>query len=265
LIVVVAAGCSFDPGAQPATGDAARDAAVDASVDAPPPDADPNARIASGLIGLWTFEEGGGATAHDTAGVAPAVDVQIADPAKVTWLGGGLRIDQPVIIASPPGLSRIDLRLRTTGALTVEAWAVSGKDDQNGTGGESARVVTLSVNGGARNLALGQRGKAWAGEVRTASTGLSGGPLLVAGTVGATMAHVVVTSDATNRRLYVDGVEVASDSLGGSLASWDAGYRVGFGAEPSLSNGWQGTLLLAAIYDRALSADEVAQNHRAGP
>ena len=50
-------------------------------------------RVDEGLIVLYEFDEGSGATVSDSSGVAQALDLSIADPANVTWSPGYLTID----------------------------------------------------------------------------------------------------------------------------------------------------------------------------
>ena len=54
---------------------------------------EPIVRVDEGLIVLYEFDEGSGATVSDSSGVAQALDLSIADPAHVTWSPGYLTID----------------------------------------------------------------------------------------------------------------------------------------------------------------------------
>jgi hypothetical protein len=134
---------------------------------------------------------------------------------------------------------------------------------------QPAHIAAVTVsNMGNHYLGLGQQGTTWAAQVKTAHAGIGahGGPNLVAGTVvAARPTHLVVTSDATHRRLYVDGTMV-EDDLGGALGFWDPAARTfALAGDPGGRDTWLGTLHLVAMYDRALTADEVATNLRAGP
>jgi hypothetical protein len=258
-IVAVAVGCSFHPRAvdtDARTPDVPQDVPIDGT-----------SRITNGLIALYPFSEGSGTTIHDGSTLA-AVDLTIADPAKVTWQPGALTVNAPTTIASPSGVqSRINLDCKATDGLTVEAWVAPTLLSQTGAAGQFARIVTTSINSGGRNFALGQQGTSWAAEVRTtnASVDTQGAPILTGGSVVTTTTQLVVTSDTASRTLYVNGVAVATDSLGGTLDNWLPGYRVSLASEPSLNNPWSGTFALVAIYDRALTPAEVQQNFVLGP
>ncbi len=104
--------------------------------------------------------------------------------------------------------------------------------------------------------------------LRTTSSGLNGS--ISYDTVAAIttdLQHVVFTRDATGAsHIYVDAVDMAIDTgntFGGDLSNWDAGYRLMLANEDVSdleSRDWQGEYHLVAIYSKALTADEVAQN-----
>ncbi len=78
--------------------------------------------------------------------------------------------------------------------------------------------------------------------------------------------HVATTYDGTNRRIYLDGVQVAAD-VPGTNAATAVNFRIG-----STNNGeyFSGTLDEVAIYNNALSATQVQSlaaggSHLAGP
>jgi hypothetical protein len=80
---------------------------------------------------------------------------------------------------------------------------------------------------------------------------------------------VVFTVDtAGNRTLYVDGVSQGTVNVGAvNYATWANNYRLALFNELSIaggSRGWVGTMHLASVYDRALSAAEVQRNFSAG-
>ena len=66
--------------------------------------------------------------------------------------------------------------------------------------------------------------------------------------------HVVMTLDATNTRLYINGVLRATASITGT---WQAGEQIFLGSEP-LARFFNGTLRGAAIYNKTLSGARIA-------
>lgn len=268
--LLLVAGCSFQPGG----GTSDDQPPEDAGVDAPDAQPDPPDRV-PGAVALYAFDEpAGAATAHDVAGVAPALDLAITNPAGIAWTGDRLRFVTPGTAAVGPG-QRAIAAVRAADQVTLEAWVRSSALRQPGPGpgpGEPRRIATLAVNGGARNIALGQLDDQWTAQLRTTGTGAAAGmggqgkPVLAGPLVTERVVHLAVTSDGARRRFYVDGTLVADDAMAGPLDNWDANYALALGADPSsLNNAWSGELLTLAIYARALDAAEVRRNLAAGP
>jgi hypothetical protein len=262
--VLAFAACSFEHGQHGAVSDGG--VIVDTPVDDDAP-IDGPARAKAGLIALYTFDENGGLQVRDTAGAGAPVDLTISDATRITWSPGVLSINAPVIVASQKSVpNRINTTCKATGAMTLEAWVTPAVEMQNGAAGQFARVVTMSLNAVGRNFAIGQQGGAWAAQAQTSNlmTNVQGEPVLSGGTVETTMTQLVLTVDATGRKLYVNGQLVASDALGGSLDVWKDGYRLGFGAEPSQNNAWRGAFSLVAVYDRVLDDAEILLDFQLG-
>jgi hypothetical protein len=132
--------------------------------------------------------------------------------------------------------------------------------------------MTISQDRDNRNVTLGQGATASAttaynGRIRSTSTTNNGVPNVdtPSGLATTTLKHVVMTSANGVTTLYVDGVQVASGSIGGNFSNWNSNYPLALANEPSLERPWLGTYHLAAVYGRALSAQEIQQNYQAGP
>ena len=79
------------------------------------------------------------------------------------------------------------------------------------------------------------------------------------------LTHVVYTRDAAGKAtIFVNGKEAATAEVAGSLANWVGDFRLLLANERTGDRPWHGELHLVAVYDRALSAGEVAQNFKAG-
>ncbi len=76
---------------------------------------------------------------------------------------------------------------------------------------------------------------------------------------------MVMTRDVSGTRvLYVDGVAVTTDVLGGDVSNWDDSFPLTLVNEAGGSRPWLGTLCLVAVYDVALSASQVGDNYTTG-
>jgi VanZ like family/Concanavalin A-like lectin/glucanases superfamily len=161
----------------------------------------------------------------------------------------------------PPRRLHRDL---TSGAgFTLEVWLKSGKSNQIGP----ARIVSYSADTRARNFTLGQQGDTLVMRLRTTETDANGIPPLEVTKVFAAMVrrHIVVTYDVHGLCVYVDGRRQACrTSPNGHLDVWDPGHHLLFGNETTANRPWLGTLFLVALYDRGLSAAEIAAAYTAG-
>ncbi len=83
--------------------------------------------------------------------------------------------------------------------------------------------------------------------------GRSAGPLLSQTTVtDGNWRHVGLAWDGSDRILYVDGAEVARDTLSG-LGSSEGGLYIGTGKDMALGTYWSGLIDEVRIYNRAVS------------
>jgi hypothetical protein len=64
-------------------------------------------------------------------------------------------------------------------------------------------------------------------------------------------------------KIYINGVERASDTIGGDFSNWDGDFHLALANELTKDRPWLGEFHLVAIYNRALSQTEVSQNFRA--
>lgn len=236
--------------------------------DEPPPPPAEQERVIQGLQALYTFAEGGGQTVRDVSGVGNPLPLKIADATAVAWRADGLTLTSPTLLSSGQPAGKIQSACQASGAVTLEAWITPANVTQDGP----ARILTMSADPYRRNFTLGQG--LWGGaapnrfdaRLRTTATGDNGQPSLstAPGSARTALTHLVYTRSAGGGAvLYVNGQPAATTTRGGSLANW-AAYPLALGNELSGGRPWLGTYHLAAVYCRALSSAEVAQNYAAG-
>ncbi|MEX2672762.1 MAG: LamG-like jellyroll fold domain-containing protein [Phycisphaeraceae bacterium] len=227
-------------------------------------------RVTDNLQALYTFSEGSGDRVHDRSGRQDPLDLVIADPSAVSWGDEGLTIEGETLIATQDPPYRLSQAMRGSqgrsgsGAITIEAWVTPANTSQDGP----ARIVTLSNDTSNRNFTLGQDGDRYDARLRTTSTTDNGMPSLNTDgdTVRTELTHVVYTRHADGgTTFYLDGQEVAGAEVSGDFSNWNEVFRLALAAELSDERYWQGTYHLVAIYDDALSAQDVQQNQTAGP
>ncbi len=205
------------------------------------------------------------ATAYDTSGVDPAMDLTLSG--GVQWFGGwGLNFTAGKAQASTAASKKLKTLINATGEYSIEAWVTPGNVVQ-----EDMRIVSYSAGLTSRNFNLGQTMYNYDFFNRSDKTDGNGNPQLstpnAAEVLQASLQHVVATFDpATGRKIYVNGVLVASNdpAPGGLLNDWDDTFAFVLGNEVSGNRNWAGVIRLVAIHNRALSLSQIQQNFQAG-
>jgi hypothetical protein len=231
-------------------------------------------RYEANVIALYEFKTGQDcgtsitgacATAYDTSGVNPAMDLTLSGP--VQWFGGwGLNFAGGKAQASTGSSAKLKNLIVGTGEYSIEAWVVPGNVVQ-----EDMRIVSYSASLTNRNFNLGQTMYNYDFFNRTDRTNANGDPALSTPdadeVLQASLQHVVATFDpVAGRKIYVDGVLVsqADPAPGGTVTNWDNSYAFVLGNEVSGNRMWNGVIRLVAIHNRALTQAQIQQNYEAG-
>lgn len=222
------------------------------------------ARVRSGLVAMYDFEEGSGDRVLDVSNVGAPLDLEIKNPGNVTWTDGGLRLDSATRVQSLFWGTKVIDGCKNSSEVTVEAWVTPANTTQDGP----VRMITLSSYEHKRNVTLGPGQLEWVWLVRTTNTDMNGVPLIVSpwGDVTTNLTHIVATFDGAGMsKIYVNGVLRKNQSIGGNLSNWANGFRFALGNELFNDWPWLGTFHLVAVYNRALTAGDVTINFNAGP
>ncbi|WP_455200359.1 LamG domain-containing protein, partial [Kaarinaea lacus] len=232
-------------------------------------------RVTAGQIALWEFKNlDGDNVAEDTSTVQPKIDLVLND--NVDWVGGwGIEFNPGgrATAASIADSQKLYDQIVTNNAFTMEAWVVPANVTQEGP----AIIASYSFSDTERNFSLGQTLYSYEFLNRDTASGLdlanraNGQPTLITDPndedLQATQQHVVMTYDSVNgRRIYVNGQFTgdADTVTGGSLSDWDPSYVFTLGADVGGANQWLGKIRMVAIYNRALTQEEITQNFDAG-
>jgi len=232
-----------------------------------------NDRVSGSVVALYLFDETSG-NVLDKSNFGTPLDLTISDPGAVsiTRANGALTVsgaDTDTIISSAGNATKIYNALTATNEVTLEAWV----QPANLTNSGPARIVTMSSNASNRDFMLSQGsatagdGDKWSARLRTdLPTDNNGNPQLISadGTADLSLQHVVFTRDSSGvERLYVNGVEVATQNKTGTFSNW-IDFPLHLMNESGGSRVLLGDLHLVAIYDRDLSLAEVQRNYSAG-
>ena len=251
--------------------DAAGNTASSVSVQVTVTETEGGSRVTAGLVALYEFTEGAGATVADTSGMGTPLDLTIADVNDVTWRPGvgALQVNAETIVSSDGPATKVHTALMASNAVTVEAWVNPANLTQNGP----ARIVSLSASPYLRNLTLGQGVFSSASDrlevrLRTSSTSLNGTPAVptAEGTLANRLQHMVYTRDASgNVKIYLDNAILTTSTVTGDFSTWDTTMPLVLANEVNGERAWLGEYHLVAIYDTALTTAQVTQNFTAGP
>ena len=186
----------------------------------------------------------------DTAGRGEPIDLLVADPQRITWLvGGGLRIDQPTMIASPVAAARLAGELQGTGHFTIEVEFAPADLGQTGP----ARVLRYGGNSSSVNVELAQSDATYRGRMRSIYKSESSAAAVSGSVLTTGRQHVILTYDGAELRMYRDGAVDAAEPWTGGLDNWDSSYRFALGSAGDGSQPWTGTLYRVAIWDESVN------------
>jgi hypothetical protein len=188
----------------------------------------------SNLVGWWKFDEGSGDTATDSSG--NEFDIPLVDNLWGDGVFGG------AVVFPGQGQGQRSGFVYNDNAITVCAWVwheafVTGQVERYVTAEPEIAVIRKETDGRLHFY------------INTAGTlrHLRVSDVLTEGQ----WYHVAGTWDGTTQRLYLDGVEIASQAPGGVLGT-TSGVRLSNTPEPL-----NGMLDDARIYNRALTQEEI--------
>jgi hypothetical protein len=220
-------------------------------------------RVERGLVALYDFEEGLGTTIRDRSKAPARLDLEIATPKAVRWRSGALIIENAARIRTSGKATRLIEACQRSNEVTLEAWVKPADDKQAGP----ARILSLSADTSRRNFTLGQDGNKYDVRLRTASTSENGLPSVSAerGSLATELSHVVYTRRADGAAaIYLNGKKSADAKVTGDFANWSGDFSLLLANEATGDRPWRGELHLVAVYERALTKEEVAQNFSVG-
>ncbi len=223
-------------------------------------------RYETGMIARYQFKEGTGSIADDTSGVDPALNLTLAG--DTSWVGGwGVHFGPNGGEArGGAASSKLYNLIKSGGEFSVELWTAPANVTQ-----EDAYMASYSGGTASRNFTLSQHAYQYEMLARSSATDANGAPALLTRDTDrdaqASLQHVVLTYDPVNgRRLYVNGNYTgdADAEKGGTIGNWDDTFVFLLGNETSGNRKWQGTLRFAAVYNKALTQEQIQQNFAAG-
>jgi len=219
-------------------------------------------RVDNGLLAFYDFNTIEGPIVKDRSGLKPSLDLRIRAKGNTRRTNSSLEIIKGTVITSERPPLRLLNALKQSNEITVEVWFKPSNLKQDGP----ARLVTISKNASERNFTIGQKAANLQSRLRTTRTSKNGMPAIDSTPIlSEKLTHAVYVRDSSgNASLYVNGKKVKGQMTAGAMSNWDSSYRLALGNELSGERPWLGTLYLVAIYNRDLSAKEVALHFKSG-
>ena len=220
-------------------------------------------RITDNLVAFYDFASDSGPIVHDRSGNGVPINLEIEDMAAVRRKEGSLTVRGKTLIASSKAPSRLSAAIKKSAAVSIEAWITPLDLKQSGP----ARIITLSKDSTNRNFTLGQDGNKFDVRFRTKQSDNNGLPSTASknGTVKKRLTHVAYTRARNgDAKIFIDGQLNSTKRLEGNLSNWQRDYQLGLANEINKSRPWKGSYHLVAIYNKALSLEQVQQNYVAG-
>jgi hypothetical protein len=226
-------------------------------------------------IAKWEFKTGQScgqsiagpcATAYDTSGVDPAIDLTLSG--NVVWVGGwGINVGTGGKAQGTTSSSKkLHDLIGATGEYSIELWIAAANVAQ-----EDAYIASYSGGAMTRNFTVAQQQYQLEFLQRSSATDANGSPSLITDAddedLQATLQHIVVTFDpTTGRRVYVNG-QFTGDVDGAGAATigdWDDTFAFVLGNEVSGNRQFTGVYRLVAIHNRVLTQEQIQQNFEVG-
>ena len=156
-------------------------------------------RFDGNAIAKWEFKTGTGATAFDTSGVEPAINLTLSG--DVAWVGGwGINVRMGgKAQGSTASSKKLNDLIRGTGEYSLEAWVAAANVAQ-----EDAYIMSYSGGTATRNFTVAQQQYQIEAFNRSSTTDSNGQPSVITEAddedLQATLQHIVVTFDPVNGR-----------------------------------------------------------------
>ncbi|MEC9032089.1 MAG: LamG-like jellyroll fold domain-containing protein, partial [Planctomycetota bacterium] len=182
-------------------------------------------RTRSGLQVLYDFNLSTGPVVKDRSGAGSSIDLVISGSNSVRRSSGSLEVRSKTRIQSGKEASRLVNSIRSSGAVSIEAWIRPSKTTLDGP----ARILTLSKDSTNRNFTLGQEKDRYVLRLRTTKTSSNGLPALDSSNRSLTpsVTHVVYTRTRGGlARIYINGKKNVEKNIGGSPSNWNGAYRL---------------------------------------
>ncbi len=230
-------------------------------------------RVKNGLIAYYNFGFNPDYIVYDQSGYDEPLNLNILDRSAVNWNKDNTldMLSNTAIVSLAPA-TKVISAIKETGEITFECWLKPAEPYFPNT----SRIATLSASDAELGFAIDQElnerdnSKELTYHVRmqTASTVSSGYPDFTPDITQLyiNLQHLVYTRNAQGKEIvYLNGVKSSEGFRPSELSTWNDNYYLRLGNESDMNHSWTGSYYSVALFNRALSADEVLVNYSTGP
>lgn len=230
-------------------------------------------RIKNGLITYYNFGFNQDYIVYDQSGYGDPLNLHILNRSVINWnKDNTIDIINNTAVVSLEPATKIITAVKQTNEFTFECWL---KPTEPFSGADS-RIASISSTDDELGFALDQRFNRSESEhefeysvrLQTASTVTSGYPEYNSDLSQSyiNLQHLVYTRDLFGKEtFYLNGKKSSEGFRPSELDTWKSNYYLRLGNESDMNHSWTGSYYSVAIYNRALSVDEVNVNYSAGP
>lgn len=229
-------------------------------------------RYKEGLVAYYNFSLNSDTIIHDLSGFENPVNLLITDTTKINWTKNSrFEITENTVVRSLQPATKIVDACKKTNEISLECWI---KPSYN-INLNNANIISLSQDPENIGISLMQSDYNLSGDknyryvlgLRTKSTLANGTPYLTAeNNAVATLHHIVYKRDNMGtEEIYLNGKKVANNFKPLGFDNWLNDFDLYLGNDPTMQKPWTGMFYLVAIYNVALTPDQILQNYKAGP
>ena len=230
-------------------------------------------RIWDGLVAYYNFNYSSDNIVYDYSKYDKPLNLSIGDTLGILWNANNkLELLSNNYIKSINPATKIVNACKNTSEITIECWikasSTSLPDPEN--------ILTISNNKNEICATLAQEhvsindDKSYKYLIRlaTKSTASNGAPNLYTRDelTYLSLHHIVyVRYENGIEKLFINGKEAANSIRPYDFENWDNNSYLILGNDADLDSPWNGTFYIVAIYNLALSQDQIITNYNAGP
>jgi hypothetical protein len=230
-------------------------------------------RVKDGLIAYYNFGFDPGFIIHDQSGYGDPLDLEVLKQSAISWNPKSKlnMMSNTALVSILPAKKLIDA-VKITNEITIECWIKPFEPEFLA----NSRILSLANNDYEVGLVMDQVFSSYPNEntlsysirLQTSSTNPSGFPEYIPDQTISyiNLQHLVYVRDSLGKEvMYINGKKSSEGFRPSNLDTWKNDFHLRLGNESDLNHSWTGSFFLVAIYNKALTQEEINTNYYSGP